>query len=932
MNANNIIIVPETHWDREWYIPFQEYRARLILMFDKLLTILKTDPEYHNFTFDGQIIPIEDYLEACPEREIEVKKYVSERRLSIGPMYVLPDEFLISGESLIRNLLIGRKIALKFGRVMKAGYIPDPFGHIAQLPQILSNCEINSVLFRRGFGDEFEKGKLNMEFIWQSPGESASIIAIHLILGYGSAAELKTTKREGRYDAALRKIRRIVIKLEKYTSTPVILLNNGSDHHEARPEIPDIIKQWNEKYPDKTMEQNDFEYYIEKVRPWKHEFRKFIGELRYGKYDYILTGVLSSRMWIKQMNNHCETLLETYAEPISTITWSLDKYFRFVFPRSYLHLGWKWLIKNHPHDSICGCSIDQVHNEMKTRFDWAKQIAREVFKNSVLYLSKLIKKEEKEDYYFIVYNPLPWKRRENIKFQAVFHKLAKVFRSPKNVLIVDYQNKVIQYQDSSIELDPRYKQEGNQGSEISFIDELPALGYKLYYIKPNPDSQSEKNLIKNVNAREASIENEYYKVIINTDGKIELLEKSSGIWYDKLCFFQDSGDWGDEYDFSGPKENQVDIMFTSEDLNVLEIKKILDGLPREVLFMLVNLNLPESLVEDRYNRSNFLVSNLIEVYINLYDGINRVDFKVKINNNSKDHRLRLLFKTNILSKTVNVDGHFLVIPRDVNVPEGKDWVQKPMGTNHQRQFISVFGNGACFSLLNKGLPEYEAIKEQDNTITLALTLLRSIGWLSRGDLASRKSNAGPDLSTPGAQCLGIHEYDFSLIIEHRNENWKDSKIHLRAREFNCPPKVAFPKMIETPMRISNMVFFEGFELIENHIFDVGEKIEPFLPPELSFMTIDNPGVMMSAVKKSEVNNDLIIRIYNVTEAMEISNLIFHENFKIVHVEIVNSLEEPPDNPIKAKILGFTHHNIKVELNPHVIATLRLDIESGNKFF
>ncbi|MCK4481157.1 MAG: glycoside hydrolase, partial [Candidatus Lokiarchaeota archaeon] len=145
MKANKIIIVPETHWDREWYLPFQEFRARLVIMMDKLLNILKTDSNYRNFTFDGQVIPIEDYLEVRPDKEEEIKEYVKQGRLSIGPMYALPDEFLVSGESIIRNLMIGHQISRRFGRVMKAGYIPDPFGHIAQLPQIIQGFEIPSI-------------------------------------------------------------------------------------------------------------------------------------------------------------------------------------------------------------------------------------------------------------------------------------------------------------------------------------------------------------------------------------------------------------------------------------------------------------------------------------------------------------------------------------------------------------------------------------------------------------------------------------------------------------------------------------------------------------------------------------------------------------------------------------------------------------------
>ncbi|MCJ7649879.1 MAG: glycoside hydrolase, partial [Candidatus Lokiarchaeota archaeon] len=208
VKSNHIIIVPETHWDREWYLTFQEYRAKLVLLMDKLLNILKTDPSYRNFMLDGQVIPLEDYLEVRPDLEKEIKTYVMENRLSIGPMYVLPDEFLVSGESLIRNLQIGYQLSQKFGRVMKAGYIPDPFGHIAQLPQILSGFELPAVLFWRGFGNEFEDNDLNVEFWWNAPGNAASILGVLLILSYGSVADISTKKIDGKYKAAFSKMKR----------------------------------------------------------------------------------------------------------------------------------------------------------------------------------------------------------------------------------------------------------------------------------------------------------------------------------------------------------------------------------------------------------------------------------------------------------------------------------------------------------------------------------------------------------------------------------------------------------------------------------------------------------------------------------------------------------------------------------------------------
>lgn len=454
MNARKIIITPETHWDREWYLPFQEYRARLVQLMDRLLEILKKDKEYSNFTLDGQTIPILDYLEVRPHKRKDIKKYVEEGRLSIGPFYILPDEFLISGESMIRNLMLGHKIARRFGRVMKAGYLPDPFGHIAQLPQILSGFELPSFLSTRGFGNEFEEQNLNMEFNWQAPGNAASILAIHLILGYGSIANIDTRQDNGKYQKAIKQIRKRVKKLEKYIASDVVLLNNGSDHLYAQPEISAIVRQWNEEYGnDKILVQQDFEFYINEVLKSNPILKNYQGELRWGKYFHLISGVFSARMWIKQQNTEIEYLYEKYAEPFSTIAWVLDNTGSFDYPKDYLSTGWTWLMKNHPHDSICGCSIDEVHQEMKTRFQWAKQIGSEILKESFLEIVKQVKLDSTDSKKFALFvlNPVPWDRRDITFFDLMIPTKEKSEQCPEVVRLVDNFGKEIPTQNFLIE-------------------------------------------------------------------------------------------------------------------------------------------------------------------------------------------------------------------------------------------------------------------------------------------------------------------------------------------------------------------------------------------------------------------------------------------------------------------------------------------------
>jgi alpha-mannosidase len=120
-----IHLVSHTHWDREWYLTHEQFRFRLVALVDRLLDLLDANPDYKHFHLDGQTIVLEDYLEIRPEQEPRLRKAIEEGRILIGPWYVMPDEFLVSGEALVRNLLRGHRISREFGTPMPVGYLPD---------------------------------------------------------------------------------------------------------------------------------------------------------------------------------------------------------------------------------------------------------------------------------------------------------------------------------------------------------------------------------------------------------------------------------------------------------------------------------------------------------------------------------------------------------------------------------------------------------------------------------------------------------------------------------------------------------------------------------------------------------------------------------------------------------------------------------------
>ena len=313
------IVVSHTHWDREWYETFQQFRLRLVRLMDKLLDILDSDPAYRYFMLDGQTIVLDDYLQIRPEREADLRRQVQQGRLLIGPWHLLPDEFLVSGEALVRNLLLGERTARRFGAKMKVGYTPDPFGHISQLPQILRGFGMDSTAMRRGLDDQ------STELLWQSP-DGSTVLLCYLRDGYDNAARLPVHDA----DAFVAEVRRLCDSLAPHATTDYVLLMNGVDHMEPVPELPRAIASAAALAPELSLIHGTLPMYLDAVKaslaldmdnlpPGPQKLQTVRGELRSPKRHHLLPGVLSARMWIKQRNTHIQTVLERWAEPFSTV-------------------------------------------------------------------------------------------------------------------------------------------------------------------------------------------------------------------------------------------------------------------------------------------------------------------------------------------------------------------------------------------------------------------------------------------------------------------------------------------------------------------------------------------------------------------------------------------------------------------------------------
>jgi alpha-mannosidase len=348
------LVVPHTHWDREWYLPFEQFRLRLGAVVDGVLDTLERDPSFPSFTLDGQAIVLEDYLEVRPENEGRLRALLAAGRLEVGPSYVLPDEILVGGESLVRNLLLGRRVCRRFGvEPSDAGYLPDSFGHPAQLPQILAGFGIRTFLFSRGLGDEIDD--VGVVFRWRAG--PAEVVACQMLPHYDNFARLTW------FHDAEERVRAIAGHFGdvlREAGQDEILLANGSDHLPIEPELPEILAGLGRTFGAEFRIGRYDEY-----APTPDGLPSHEGELVGSRLQNVLRGVNSARIHLKQANERAERRLLSIETAASLRTLREDA----PYPAADLRLAWRDLLRNHPHDSICGCSCDEVHRDMLVRYD-----------------------------------------------------------------------------------------------------------------------------------------------------------------------------------------------------------------------------------------------------------------------------------------------------------------------------------------------------------------------------------------------------------------------------------------------------------------------------------------------------------------------------------------------------------------------------------
>jgi len=798
-------VVSHTHWDREWYLPFEAFRLRLLSLLDHLLEILEQDASFKHFSLDAQTIVLEDYLAIRPHARNELVKHIELGRIGVGPWYQLNDEFLVSGEATVRSLLIGHRLASEFGKCMKIGYLPDQFGNISQMPQILQGFGIDNAIMGRGrqlVGD----GK--MEFWWEAPNGSR-VLASLMAYWYNNAQYVPQDS-----EAAVGFFAEIRDRMKAQSATSHLLLMNGVDHLEAEPWVGRVIEQatpvLRERSGDVLM-HSSLTNYVNALRDEvvanNLALETVRGELREDRGGSCLAGTLSSRVYLKQANDAAQNDLERYAEPLAAFAMLT----RGTYPKDELRYAWQLLMQNHPHDSICGCSVDEVHDEMMSRFRRVRQVAAVCCERALdsltgrhrtqgavalpcdLYVINTLNWPRTDPVHAIIEVPLGAPSRGNPQRSeaAVLRGLRMVGPSGEDVHYEVIANETLVTTVSNpleLPLD-----QWVQRITLQFVaTDVEAGGYAVYRLEP-------------------------------ADGwggpHASIMEPAALGACDRLTL-EDVGDVGDEYLFRSPL-NDVRMQFRPE--TGAHWAEEASAVRRTSLLRKV-LQLPAH--TEPSGRSAEMANCPVTVRVTSWKGVPRREVRIEVDNSATNHRLRALFETGRGSCVV-AGGQFDVIERAPLVQETSEGASPffPMTLWVDAETDAGSPN---LTVIAPGLHEYEPYRAFDGTVgQIGITLLRCVGQLSaRGD--------GPGISTPGAQCPGKHVFDLA-VCEHAGD-WQTDEVWRQAHQFACPLVTA-----QAPIRAE-------------------------VPRCRSFLSVTPASLVVTALKRAEDRDTLIVRFYNTTES------------------------------------------------------------------
>lgn len=848
-------VISHTHWDREWYFTFEQFRYRLVKLIDNLLDIMENEKDFV-FHLDAQTIVLEDYLKIKPQNKEKLEKYIKEGRIIVGPWYVQNDFFLTDGEATVRNLLIGTKIANEFGACGTTGYIPDQFGNISQLPQIYNQFGIETCLLGRGYSfwhrnenDELVRDMTPPEFYWKGK-DGSKVLSVRFTTWYNNAQRFS--------EDIPRNVKLIDFIEGAYQGTaraPYYLLMNGVDHLEAQENLLPILKETNKLLKDGELKQCTMQEFTDKLKDWMKEtgteIEEYVGELRNGNDYDLLKGTLSSRVYLKQDNARLQNKVENIIEPLYTL--AELKGMKDIYPKEYLAYLWKSIIENHPHDSICGCSMDAVHKNMQDRTARINEVSDEMIHDVLSALTTSVTRDDmtEDDYIVTVWNTC----EEAVSGVAEVELNFPITEDFNNFVLLDENGNEAEYEavrkdfyslktTSPINL-PGELDVDSYLVKIA-VDNIEPMGYRSYVVK-KADGRRRICAEEPKQCENIKLENDRFTVAVNSMGEIDITDKKLGKTYANCIRLEDSGDSGHSYVYH---EALNDTPITTDDIKPV-VELIKDTNIEKICSVKYDLMLPAGLNPDTVERSADLISNPIEIVLTLKKGTPWVDITCRVENNSRDHRLRILFDTEMAT-----DFTTSLVPYDTVERDRKAVLKRvDNGTQPNSGMIYIADKGTSLAIFNEGLYEYEHLLGDKGTI--AVTLVRGTGSIST--LRDRKQRSM--MRQDGIQTLGKFELKLGISFEDGEDNV--SSFVRMAKRFNNPAITYFQPYTERK-------FTGGRPQVQDtDIAELFFREEPYKDIKLErtagFMEFIGDAMTVSAVKLSENGKRIVVRAYNTTD-------------------------------------------------------------------
>lgn len=913
-------VISNTHWDREWRFPFQRNRQMLVDMIDRVLEILEDEPEYRAFHLDSQAIVLKDYLEIRPYKKDLITKLVSEKRLLIGPWYILPEEFQVGGENLIRNLLLGHKVCRENGGVSKIGYSPFSWGQISQLPQLYKEFNINLIMFYRGVNSKDSK---KSEFIWVGADGTSSITSRFSTMpryNFYFYIYRPVVFNQGFYDVEhpwnkfgqpfhfadkeqmeedyfilnpekayykenlSAQVNAIIKDQADDFTTPHVVWMEGHDSSGPNAATVRIIKDIKEEFPELDVVHSTLEDYADSVYKAAdvNSLQVVEGERRSAQYDNrsgnLYGYTTSARMYLKQKNFDAERWVQFYAEPFNVFSGIFGRDIR----DNYLNISWEYIIQNSAHDSIGGCSLDEIHDDMMNRYKQAIEISKGVFERAIKHIASRIdtysfrEKWKDSEVFITIVNPNNFKRNEVVElFIDIPQKI-----DTGNFSIITDSGEYLQYEIISSEaVQPVLEQMINRPMYFDMqryhvqvlVDGIEGFSLKTLAVLPAENSsilEAKKQIIYS----DDMFENEFLKIKINKNGTVNILHKKSGKEFTEQGYLYDEGEGGHAWVNIPEKpiittlnsEPKINIVMKTDLMATVSVKHVLD----------IPLNLKE-----RKANSGIYTKIDAEIRFSITAVSEHVEIEVNVNNRAESHRLRIMFPTHLQAEHSYGEGQFDVVKRSLARPDTSNWIEQPMYDFPMHNFVDISDGNVGAAILVDGLKEYEVLNDSKNTV--AITLFRSFDYIiapsSKQDYTWQK----------GAQSLGRSSY--RLAFYPHEEDWNAGEVYREAQNFN--------------------VKIRGFQTGLN---------EGDLPTEFSFLRIKPESLNFSALKIAENGDGYILRLFNPVEYDVSGEVMFL-------TEIISAKKTTLEEIDEEEITIINGNSIKLTVGAKKIVSIRLNL-------